>query len=299
MNRPHWFACIGALAFAFPLAAQQPVTKPEPPTGRVTGTVSCADTNAPGRFALVALEPVPPEKAEAADAKTEKKELHLSQSQSADTTATTDLDGHFVLDKLPPGKYYVFGSLTGYVNPLALFNEEQLKQMTNDTRKQLAAAVPVVDVEPNQVATVTLRLEHASEVSGTVLYDDGSPAIGLHMQLLRKDKDGKLTPVRTELVGGMFSSQATTDDRGRYRVIGAPAGEYTVRTSLPTEKIQLTGLLGDNGTSIDIHNNDGGALTVYLGNGFRKKDAKLTKVGEGEVSGGLDITIQIAGLPSS
>lgn len=274
------------------LLAQQAAVKAEPAMGRVAGQVTCADTNAPARFALVALEPVPPEKT--AESKGPKRDEQ--PAQRADTTAMTDLEGHFALEKIPPGRYYVFGSLAGYVNPLALFNKAQLKELSAETRKQLAAAVPVIDVEPNQVAAVTLRLERASEVSGTVLYDDGSPAIGLGVQLLRKGKYGKLDEVRTELVGGMFSSQAMTDDRGRYRVIGAPAGEYTVRVSLLTEKIQLTGLLGEGGTSIDIHNEDGGALSIYLGNGFRKKDAKLTKVGEGEAAAGLDMTIQIAGL---
>lgn len=260
-------------------------------TGSVAGSVSCADTNAPARFAVVTLERVPEEVSESA--KKEKDEPGMN------ATATTDMEGRFLLEKVAAGRYYVVGSLAGYLNPLTRFGEKQLKAMSDDTRKELAKAVPIVSVEANQSATANLRLERASELSGTVLYDDGSPAIGLEVALLRKDQDGKLTDLHLSAMNGagLFGSTGPTDDRGHYRMIGATPGEYAVRVSLPTQKISLGGLLS-GGTSVTFVGGQGEGLSIYLGGTFRKKDAKIVKVGEGEQVGGLDLTIAGDGLHS-
>jgi hypothetical protein len=261
----------------------------EAATGVVTGQVSCADTNAPARFAVVTLEPVPAEKSASGK---------KAPSASGNATATTDLDGRFVLDKVGVGRYYVLGTLAGYLNPLARFDQEQLHMMTDEVRKELAKAVPIVDVEAGQAAAVTLRLERASEVNGTVLYDDGSPAVGLQIRLLRKNKDGRFATVNSELIEGlgMFGANARTDDHGHYRLIGAPPGEYAVRASLPAEEISVSGLLGGGGISINTRGEEGGELNVYSGDVFRERDAKTTKVGEGEQVTGVDITIPLSGL---
>ena len=272
--------------------AQTSAKKATPATGSVTGEVTCADTNAPARFAVVTLEPIPPEKPP--------EDTRTADEHPANATATTDLEGRFALDKVAAGRYYVIGHLAGYLNPLARFDPEQLKAMTEETRKELAKLVPVIDVEPGQSATVALRLEHASELSGTVLYDDGSPAVGLHIQLLQKGKDGKLTPVSSERIDwtGGSGSNATTDDRGRYRLTGMPPGEYAVRASLPTGSIEVGGLFGSGGISIDIQNEGDEGMSIYTGDVFRRKNARTFKVGEGDQVGGADITIAIGGLHS-
>jgi len=270
-------------------AGQQPTKKAEAATGSVTGSVSCADTNAPARFAVVTLQRVPEEVSE-----TGKQER---DGPAMNPTATTDMDGRFFLDKVAPGRYFVVGGLAGYLNPLSRFTERQLQQMSDETGRELARTVPIVSVAPNQGASVSLRLEHASELSGTVLYDDGSPAVSLDVRLLHKDKDGRLSELRVGLVNGLGVSGSTsfTDDRGRYRMIGAPAGEYTVIATLPTQRVSLGGLFG-GGISVSVVGQEGSGLSIYLGDTFRKKDAKTIKVGDGEQVGGLDITIPGNGL---
>ncbi len=56
-----------------------------------------------------------------------------------------------------------------------------------------------------------LRLEHASEISGTVLYDDGSPAVSLEVKLLHKDKDGKLADLKMGTANGWGLSGSTSE----------------------------------------------------------------------------------------
>jgi len=69
-----------------------------------------------------------------------------------------------------------------------------------------------------------------------------------------------------------------------------------VRVSLPTLEVSVGGLLGGRGISVNTRNEEGGELSVYSGSVFRKKDAKTTKVGEGDPVGGVDVTIPLTGL---
>jgi hypothetical protein len=260
-------------------------------TGSVTGLLTCADTNAPARFAEVTLGRVPLDS---------NKPLEQDKNESgADNTATTNLEGRFELDKVPVGRYYVLASIPGYLNPLALLDRDQLRAMSTETQKELAKLVPIVDVVEGQTATLTMRLEHASEVGGTVLYDDGSPAVGLHVQLLRKDKDGNFVEPNADVLEGIFSpfgANTTTDDRGHYRMIGTPAGEYTVRATLPMEMISAGGIVGSGEFNVSVSGHVDSGLSVYSGDKFRTKDAQITKVGDGEVVGGIDITVPLNGL---
>src|SRR5580658_2533233 len=139
------------------LTGQGAVKKVEPATGSVAGTLTCADTNAPARLAVVTLEPVPADTPAASGKK--------KSDARTNATVTSDLDGHFSMEKVAPGRYYVLVMLPGYLNPLVRFDLGQLDAMTEETRKELAATVPVVDVEANQAASVALRLDRAAEIS--------------------------------------------------------------------------------------------------------------------------------------
>jgi len=278
------------LLCAMPVLAQKQQVS-EARTGSVIGTLTCADTNAPARFAVVTLERVPAEKDEAVKAAPPPKDGEFSMN----ATATTDLEGHFVLDKVPAGMYFVIGILSGYMGPFAHFDHDDVMAMSEATRKEMLQRIPVVHVEAGQTAQVELRLEHASELSGTVLYDDGSPAIHLRVRLLRKTKTGELASMDGIVIPG-FGAQVETDDRGRFRFIGIPPGEYAISAAMRLEKTAFAGLLGGKGLSIDVWGDSGGEVKVYSGSKFRMKEAKTTKVGEGEQIGGLDITIPLAGL---
>jgi hypothetical protein len=277
------------LAPSLAIHGQASAKKGEAATGTVTGTVTCADTNAPARFAVVTLERVPPEGTGPIK--------KMPDGDLMNSTATTDLDGRFVIEKVPVGRYFVVGLLPGYMGPLSRFDREDLAKMSDETLKAILKTVPTVSVEPNQVAQSNLRLDHASELSGTVLYDDGSPAIHLFIHLLRKDKNGEITAADGILISGagLFGAETMTDDRGRYAIIGVSPGEYVVSVSMKLDKVALGGILS-GGLSINLLGSGSGEVKIFSGSKFRLKDAKLIEVGEGEQLGGLDITIPLAGL---
>ncbi|MFC5861938.1 carboxypeptidase-like regulatory domain-containing protein [Acidicapsa dinghuensis] len=255
--------------------------------GSVSGSVSCSDTNAPARFAVVTLLPVPGEGAA------------KQPQQTSSAIATTDLDGRFAMARVPAGKYFVVGRLAGYLNPLAAFGTDQLQKMSEDTRKELLAAIPVVTVQADQPVSIDVRLEHAAMVAGTVLYDDGSPAVGLDVGLIRKRADGTLEQIEGDLVNNVNpfeGAHTTTDDHGHYALIGLPAGEYAVVAMLPTTGISADAKLDGTGTTLSIVSHDGNAMAVYSGNVFRRRDAKFVKLGNGDVATGTDIGIPLGGL---
>jgi len=263
-----------------PLYAQKTAV----PSGRVVGTVTCSDTNAPARFAVVVLEKIAAEK-------------NLDTNSGAATTTVTDLNGQFAMDKVPPGQYLVLGSLAGYLNPLALYEQTDLEKMSAETLQKLQASVPLVTIEPNQSATVAIRLEHAAEIRGTVRYDDGSPAVGLQVALLRKRPDGMLEAARSELFegAGLFGPQTISDDRGQFRMIGVAPGEYVIETKFRAEQLAVSGILRGE-TNVSIVTEPENELAIYSGNVFRRKEAKPAKVAMGDLVSGLDITIPLGSL---
>jgi hypothetical protein len=195
-------------------------------TGTVSGRVFCADTNAPARMATVVLQP-----AEAVDAYTPEKQP-ATQSEGVQTL----LDGSFAVSHVAPGNYYVLASAPGYVSPLAsMFLPSGDRQEPGEPiGKRIAKVVPRITVQANLPVTVNVSLERGAAVSGTVLYDDGSPSSGLGVQLLVHWKDQWIpfpsTPFERE------NHFAVTDDQGAYRISGLPAMEYVLEVDLNLTK---------------------------------------------------------------
>jgi len=79
--------------------------------GRVTGHVSCADTNEPARFATVSVFRASPKEGQAYD------------SEHA-ISVVTDTDGTFVVEHLEDGPYYVIAELPGYLSQISQFTED-------------------------------------------------------------------------------------------------------------------------------------------------------------------------------
>jgi hypothetical protein len=133
-----------------------------------------------------------------------------------------------------------------------------------------------VAVHVHRAAEISLQVERGAEIKGTVTYDDGSPAIGMHFQLSRKREKSGWTNVGMALFDG-WSIRAVSDGHGRYNLANLPAGEYTVCTLMPSDA-------------------QDSAARVCLGNTFRKKDAGTVKVRAGEIASGVDIEIPLSGL---
>ena len=142
--------------------------------------------------------------------------------------------------------------------------------------KQWKENLVPVEVAVRRVSEITIELRRAAEIDGTVTFDDGSPAIGMHFQLFRKNARKEWGPVGLPLFSS-WAINSTSDSHGHYAVENLAAGEYIVCALMPID-------------SEDI------APRVCLGNVVRRKAATSINVTEGEIARGADIVIPISGL---
>ena len=250
----------------------------------VTGHVFLQDTNGPARMATVMLQPT-----EAVDASRSEKKLDKAMTTQS---VQTLLDGSFTIPNVQPGAYYVVATAPGYVSPLyALLAAGNESQKDDGASKKLAALAPRITVQANLPASVSVNLERGAAVSGTVLYDDGSPASDVRVQILVRKKDKWITAPSMPFKESIPST--LTDDRGNYRISGLPAQEYAVEVRLSLQKWLYE--VNEHGNTMSS-TSDVYSLPVYSGNRFRMKEAEGFSVTQGEDRGGEDIEIPVSRL---
>lgn len=260
--------------------------------GSVAGHVFCADTNAAARFARVTIEAVDDFKGLDQNGKASP----TAKAHSASSVAVdTKLDGSFLIRSVEPGRYYILVELPGYLSPLAPLTQEAVELPSEEDIKRLRTILQQVTVVRGKVSRLDFRLERGASLSGTVRYDDGSPAAGLSVSLLRKDRDGILKQVSNGLQDS-FSSRQRTDDLGHYRVAALSPAEYLVSVGLRSLSVSVTGALLGAGEFSGTGTNE--QVQIYSGSTARRSEAKLISVGEGQDIDGADITVPILKLHS-
>jgi hypothetical protein len=246
--------------------------KPDPTKGAVSGIVICADTGKPARFATVDLTPVPVKHADLSD------QPPLSPVAAIDT----GLDGRFRMEAIPAGDYYAFATLDGYLDPERGIDFGQVtakgttSEQEQDAIEQWKDQLVEVKVAVRRVSEITIALHRAAGIEGTVSYDDGSPAIGMHFQLFRKNAKKEWRLVGLPLLSS-WTIDTTSDSHGHYAVDDLEPGEYIVCAMMPVD-------------SEDV------APHVCLGNTVRRKDAATVKVSDAETARGADIVIPLSGM---
>jgi hypothetical protein len=277
MARLRWLWILSLVCLFSSGCNEHRAKKPDPTKGAVTGIVLCADTGKPARFAMVTLSAAPKTDTKTADEKSEQ-----GSPLPATETTVTGLDGRFRIEAVEPGRYYAFATQEGHLDPLSGLDFARLNGLGSDKERNLDAIAQwkdhLVEVKASvhRTTELSLQIERAAEIGGTVTFDDGSPAIGMHFQVFRKTEKGGLTEVGLALFDG-WSTHAVSDGHGRFNLTNLPAGEFAVCTLMPSDS-------------------QDSAPRVCLGNTFRKKDAGTVKVHAGEIAGGADIVIPLSGL---
>lgn len=261
-------------------------------SGIVTGHVFCSDTNQPARFAKVSLEPV---HADATQAVKGVKIQGGSFTGNGVISVDTALDGSFTLSKVKPGSYYVIVSKAGYVSPRAMFTQKEIDNPSDAMRSIIERALPRVDVDNNQSAHAEVRLERGGAISGTISYDDGSPAGELTVTLLHKDSTGKWAPL--EGIGSRTAGWTSTDDRGQFRFSSLLPDEYLVKAQLTLGSSRESSIGGPNGTQMVFNMMTfRSSLSFYGGGSPHESDAKPIKLLPGGELTSQDMTLPISKL---
>jgi len=240
-------------------------TKIDPSLGTVTGIVLCADTGKPARFATVNLLTAQPE----------------GDSSPVGGSAVTGIDGRFKMVNVASGHYYAYAELEGYLHLDRAIDfaqaskhaseQEQMQDMIGQWKDHLTE----VNVEARGAADLSLQVERGAEIAGTVTYDDGNPAIGMHFQLLRKTAKNGWSKVGA--ASDNWAISEVSDGHGHFNLTNLPDGEYTICASMPV-------------------GNQDAAPRICLGNTYRIKDADSLKVQAGDISRGADLVIPLTGL---
>ena len=311
-----------AMIFALFSASGSAQQSPYVAGATITGHVILGDTNAPARFAKVYLKSTVPshagddfvelvqkniqkaaksgDAAAAAKPMTDERKHALAASargmnQALDmmNASTVGLDGAYSFAGIQPGTYYVHATEAGYIDPFSQFSDKDFASTDPAVRARIAQ-IPTVTVTGSNAARVDLRLERGAAVSGRILFDDGSPAVGWTLSAIKPkspEDPGDATSAMMNQALAMSGAVQIfkTDDLGRYRIAGLAAGDYALRASLIATAIGISASnIGDGGSGIN--------LAVYTGDTFSRAGAKTITITAGEERQDVDITIPARSL---
>ncbi len=215
-------------------------------------------------------------------------------------------DGTYVFTNVKAGTYYAHALAPGYIDPLSQFSSEELTSADPATRQRIAAVATPVSITGTDQVRADLRLERGASISGRVLYDDGTPAVGWTVRTVHEPPPGSDSNAPAfanmgvdlnELDLSHASEASTTDDTGRFRIPGLPTGSYLLQARFIAPPLGHSSFnpMGTGGAMAVMM---GLKLTVYSGNALRKSDAKPVDVRAGEDRSGYDITVPLHTLRS-
>jgi Carboxypeptidase regulatory-like domain len=174
-------------------ATPPPAAATKQEKGGIQGVVVRKGTNEPIHFARVLL---------------------LSEGEAQQTLyASTGVDGKFAIKDVPPGKYQLAVSHTGYVPE------------SYGSRHAMEPGEALELASGKQISDLIFRLTPAGIIAGRVRDENGEPAAGtlVRAYLTRFVKDKRsLVPVGT----------AITNDLGEYRLFNLTPGKYVVSAGM-------------------------------------------------------------------
>jgi len=177
---------------SFPAAAQQPGQPPaEKPPEKCTleGQVVKAGSGEPLKKARLALSKV--------------------EGRGEPVRAVTGADGRFLLEDIEPGRYRLYVERNGYVG-------QEYSQRQPNSPGAILTLLP-----GQRLRDLVFKLIPAAVVAGRVYDEDGEPVPGAMVQAHRYGYDRG----RRQLFP---AEQASTDDRGEYRLFGLAPGSYYI-----------------------------------------------------------------------
>lgn len=311
-NRPDRVrAACTALAVFFVTSARAQQSTEEPkysstPTGSVIGYVVYDDMKLPVRFAEIRLVP----KRTEADRVRIEEETNASnppKPQLRMASGISVMDGSFRIDGVPVGDYFAGAVMPGY---LTSGTAAAANTATGEQLKGLVASMPTVHVAAGQVASVNLTVHRGAVIAGRVQFADGSPAIGAKVQWELAERDLEIESVRMAkpspqqeiiLEFGYHPRQGNgveTDDEGRYRIFGLPAGKYIVSTIIASQlgSGQITMSDGSGSRASGRERIYPNMTTVYGPGVFRRSDAKVFEIRGDEQVMDADVKVDPSGL---
>ena len=205
----------------------------------------------------------------------------------AGQSTITDDAGRFVFEGLMAGRYTITASKATWITT------------SYGAKRPLRPGTPV-PVTNGQTLALVIRLVRGAAITGVLLDYNNQPAAGAQVRALRPD----MTSGQRRLT---IASDATTDDRGRYRLYGLAPGDYFVSASvrrlddLSTGELRLT-------SDADVRDATSGSgardrrqtvprtvafAPVYFPSGTNVSQAAVVSLRPGDERDGIDFALQL------
>jgi protocatechuate 3,4-dioxygenase beta subunit len=193
------------------------------------------------------------------------------QSVSHPSSATTDAAGHFVVDGLAPGRYFVTAMRPGYVG-------QRVSGGGSTGGRSLTVA-------PDQHSDdIIVELIPGAKISGLIKNGDGKPMPDVSVEVVKHFQSG--SGVQLGSVGGGF-----TDAAGEFRVTGLTAGRYYLRAIPPTMVSEVAASAPAAVAKPVVPVKPKTFAPTYYPNGVDAASASLLTVRAGDDLAGMDITL--------
>lgn len=181
-----------------PRDTKQPVTG----TARLSGRVVAADANKALARAVVQL---------------------VTAGTDEPRWVWTDADGRWQFSRVPPGRYTLLISKTGYVT------------LRYGQLRPFEPGKPIVVGAGQVLDRLDVALPRGAAIAGRISDEHGNPISGVLVRAMRyryADGQRRLTPVTEGFFSFVTGDGAITDDLGQYRLYGLSPGDYYVAVGI-------------------------------------------------------------------
>jgi hypothetical protein len=208
--------------------------------------------------------------------------------------ARTDARGDFRIKGVRAGTYYAFVDVPGVLSPVGFVSIDDMHTAGGAPRLgEGRKYFDRVEVDGRADVNVTVHARRGGSISGRLSYADGDPAVNVSVTLMRRSTDGR---VKKYLTGASMASFAgmRTDDRGMFRLMGLPPGEYLIGVNETVNHGGEGGGAGSAGDDVSVSFR--GMLTqpflmTFYPSATSLKEAGSVKVDVGDERSDVDITI--------
>ena len=170
----------------------------------------------------------------------------------ASRSVLTDRSGAYQFANLTAGEYLVSSAKPPFLAT------QYGQSHTFERGKTIAVGTDAVE-------NIDITLQQGGAIAGRVVDENGDPVSGLRVQLA----EVLFAAGRRQLIGVPGFGAQTTDDRGRYRIFGVPAGEYAV-AALISDVLNIPSLILPSGYG-----------TTYFPGRDRPADAQFVQIAAG------------------
>lgn len=149
-------------------------------------------------------------------------------SRFAIPTAITSENGDFSLECVAAGEYYVVAQTVdrhtggGLSFPFQGQSEDSALDAAKVEQFKKDHTRIAVDGQHNLAVDLRVTNPHSGTISGRILESSGTPAVRASVHLMSRGEKS-------------FGAGVFTDERGEYRFLGLPAGEYVISASPPAQ----------------------------------------------------------------